>query len=236
MSDYQYSSSLGEFFIMTHPPRHTLYTLAVLASITASWSGYVLYREAHPPERDAPPAIRSDTDIDMADPYGEPEKNTVVQMDTEEYKQNTPLPPRPDTVTSEILLAQQTTDTDSPATAPSPAPPQYPPIEDDRQWTGDTLTLTVNDSTYVIPYTTSITAEQAMDTAVTHYREFSYRGTSYGATLGTFVYEINGTSNDTRARMYWILYHNDAVSHKGISTLILQPFDIITWKYEKEKL
>jgi len=223
---------------MIHPPRHILFTLAIIASISASWSGYTLYRTAHPPERDAPPAIRSDTEMDLFDHYEIPKENVITDKDTGDARDMPLITIQSDTPTIDILPAEGKITPTASTPPPSGTPPDQPPDTQTTQTlSGNTLTIHVGTDTYVIPHTTGITAEQAMDLAVTHYEgSFSYQGTSYGSALGTFVHEINGIAQDSRQRMYWILYHNGAASHKGISTLILEPFDIITWKYEKEKL
>lgn len=50
--------------------------------------------------------------------------------------------------------------------------------------------------------------------------------------MGEFVEEINGLKNDTQAGKYWIYYVNGESAKLGISTQIVKPNDIITWKYE----
>ena len=50
--------------------------------------------------------------------------------------------------------------------------------------------------------------------------------------IGHFVESINGLKNDTQAGTYWIYYLNDKNAQLGISQQIVNPKDIITWKYE----
>ncbi len=53
--------------------------------------------------------------------------------------------------------------------------------------------------------------------------------------MGMFVESINGVKNDNQTQTYWIYYINGAVAKIGISQYIVQPNDIITWKFEKSK-
>ena len=60
---------------------------------------------------------------------------------------------------------------------------------------------------------------------------FTFVEKNYGA-LGFLIEEINGVKNNTRANTYWIYYINGSKATVGVSTYILKPNDIITWKYE----
>lgn len=99
------------------------------------------------------------------------------------------------------------------------------------------ITLQINGKNLHIPYQENLSAESAMKDAHSRYPEsFWYESIEYGGDLGTFVKSINGIAENTREKMYWILYINGKKSNKGISTLILNPNDIIMWNYEKEIL
>lgn len=99
------------------------------------------------------------------------------------------------------------------------------------------VTLQINGKNLQIPYQNNISAESVMKKAHARYPEsFRYESIEYGGDLGTFVQSINGIAENNREKMYWILYINGKKSNKGISTLILNPDDIIMWNYEKEIL
>lgn len=99
------------------------------------------------------------------------------------------------------------------------------------------VSLEINGGTFIIPYTKNMTAEDAMKYTHKKYpQQFWYESIAYGSDLGTFVTSINGTAENYKEKMHWILYINGKKSNKGISTLILNPNDTITWNYEKEIL
>ena len=99
------------------------------------------------------------------------------------------------------------------------------------------VSLKINGNTFTIPYIEKMTAEDTMKYAhETHPQQFWYESIAYGSDLGTFVTSINGTAENYKEKMHWILYINGKKSNKGISTLILNPNDTITWNYEKEIL
>ena len=56
-------------------------------------------------------------------------------------------------------------------------------------------------------------------------------GSEYGD-LGFFVESIGGIKNDKLKGKYWIYYINGEKAKIGISNYIIQPNDIIFWKYE----
>ncbi len=62
-----------------------------------------------------------------------------------------------------------------------------------------------------------------------------FTGHDFG-TLGFFIESIGGIKNDTLKGKYWIYYINGSKAQIGISNYIVQPNDIITWKYEHEKI
>ncbi len=66
-------------------------------------------------------------------------------------------------------------------------------------------------------------------------RGLQIEGTQYG-NLGFFVESIGGIENDKRGGKYWIYYINGAKAQMGISQYVIQPNDIITWKYEHEEI
>ena len=62
-------------------------------------------------------------------------------------------------------------------------------------------------------------------------RGFSFRGRQFPG-LGFLVEEINGLTQNPKEGMYWIYYINGETASVGVSQYILQPNDIIEWKYE----
>lgn len=52
--------------------------------------------------------------------------------------------------------------------------------------------------------------------------------------LGHFVEEINGIKNSPNTGFYWTFYINNQEAKVGISNYILQPNDLITWRYENK--
>ncbi|HYE60165.1 MAG TPA: DUF4430 domain-containing protein, partial [Candidatus Kapabacteria bacterium] len=58
---------------------------------------------------------------------------------------------------------------------------------------------------------------------------------SFGAELGYRVEEINGIASSIKNRKYWIYYINGKKATIGISSYLIHPGDIITWKYEDEE-
>ena len=118
-------------------------------------------------------------------------------------------------------------------------PPETPPsAQTNPEETFEAkVRLEINGTELIIPYRDGMTTEHAMEDAHTKYPEsFWYESIEYGGDLGTFVKSVNGISENPKKRMYWILYINGKKSNKGISTLKLNPDDLIMWNYEKEIL
>jgi len=65
-------------------------------------------------------------------------------------------------------------------------------------------------------------------------RSFSFAGKEYG-NLGFFVESIGDLTNRELKDRYWIYYINGKKAQVGISNYIIQPNDIITWKYETDE-
>lgn len=63
-------------------------------------------------------------------------------------------------------------------------------------------------------------------------RGFSFKGKQFPG-LGFFVEEINGLVQNPKERTYWIYYINGETASVGASQYIVQPNDIIEWRYEK---
>lgn len=59
---------------------------------------------------------------------------------------------------------------------------------------------------------------------------FTY--TDFGSHMGIFIDSINGRVSDTKKNLYWIYYINGVEAKIGVSNYIIQPNDIIEWKYE----
>ena len=63
-------------------------------------------------------------------------------------------------------------------------------------------------------------------------QDFQFSGRDFFG-IGFFVEEINHVKENTQKRIYWIFYVNDQKAKVGISSYIIQPNDVILWKYEK---
>lgn len=66
--------------------------------------------------------------------------------------------------------------------------------------------------------------------------DLSFQTRNYGGNLGHFITAIQGKKNNDEPGKYWIYYINDKKATVGISTYILQPHDIIEWKYEESEI
>lgn len=58
----------------------------------------------------------------------------------------------------------------------------------------------------------------------------SFHARDFGGSLGKFIDEINGVKNTSDH--FWIYYINNKKASVGVSNYVLQPDDVITWKYE----
>ncbi len=170
------------------------------------------------------------------------EKNPIIsKSDTKEIDTGiigtntyTALPNHQSPITNHTIKSQKSPPKPlNPHTTTTSTPPDINPEEIFEA----SITLEINDLTLPLPYFDSMTAEDAMREAMERYPDkFSYSGTTYGPGLGTFVKEINGIAENYTDKMHWILYINGKKSNKGISSLTLNPGDIIKWNYEKEIL
>ena len=57
----------------------------------------------------------------------------------------------------------------------------------------------------------------------------------FSAGLGAFVEEIDGWANDSKTNLFWIYYINGQTAKLGVSSIKLNPNDIISWRYEQGK-
>lgn len=96
-----------------------------------------------------------------------------------------------------------------------------------------TSTFYVNEQKYELTLAKNNTVQQAMN-LLSQKTNFTFSGKQY-ATLGFFVDEINGLKNNPKTNQYWIYYINGQSANVGVSSYIIQPNDIITWKYETSK-
>lgn len=93
--------------------------------------------------------------------------------------------------------------------------------------------IKIENTTYDLQLTITTTVYNAMR-LLQQDSEFSFNGKNYGS-LGFFVEEINGIKNNQQNNKYWIYYINGESSKVGVSSYVLKPNDIITWKYENYK-
>jgi exopolysaccharide biosynthesis protein len=90
--------------------------------------------------------------------------------------------------------------------------------------------LYVEEKNYEISVPENTTVYGLMD-SLKQRGDISFNGKS-SAEFGFFVEEINGKKNSADTNTYWIYYINDKAAAVGISSYVLKPGDIISWKYE----
>ena len=93
------------------------------------------------------------------------------------------------------------------------------------------IKLQVNGREYFFRTANELNLENAMN-FIARDTDFTFSGKKFGGDLGLFVEEINGVKNNSDK--YWVYYINDTKAQVGISNYIIQPNDLIEWKYEKE--
>lgn len=98
---------------------------------------------------------------------------------------------------------------------------------------GENYTLIVGDKQYQISLPGQPTAYDLM-LALKRRGDFDFQGKG-SAGLGWFVEAINGVKNNSFKNIFWFFYVNGQSSNVGISSYVLKPNDVISWKYEKSK-
>jgi len=114
------------------------------------------------------------------------------------------------------------------STQPQPDSPQPTPA---KQAVQERVALKVLDKTYTQAFVKDQTAYEFMK-ALEESQDFKFDGKDYGPEMGFFVQSINNQANDNAKNLYWVFYLNDKKSDVGISSIKLNPNDVITWKYE----
>ncbi|TSC56271.1 MAG: Uncharacterized protein Greene071421_274 [Parcubacteria group bacterium Greene0714_21] len=105
-----------------------------------------------------------------------------------------------------------------------------------RQNLGQALlntTLGFPDAKYEVFVPVGSTVYDLMDKASKQYG-FSFSGESFPG-MGFFVEEIKGVRQNPGKGLYWIYYINGEKSQVGVSSYILKPYDVISWKYGDEE-
>lgn len=74
------------------------------------------------------------------------------------------------------------------------------------------------------------TAYDSLEKLAEREDEVTYSGTDYGGEMGYFVESINGKQSDSQA--FWKLYRNNKATQKGISSIIPDDGDELTFAYE----
>lgn len=91
------------------------------------------------------------------------------------------------------------------------------------------VSLKVQEKTYTIKIKEGSSAYELM-------KQLQIQGLQFSGVehigIGFYVSEINGLTEDKKARSYWTLYINGKESNVGVSALTLKSDDIIEWKYE----
>ena len=97
---------------------------------------------------------------------------------------------------------------------------------------GIQVVLEVPEKRYELVVSQASTAYQAMGAA--QEQGLDFKGRNFLG-MGFFVQEINGLRENPRQGKYWIYYINSKKATVGVSTYIVQPYDVISWKYEDEE-
>lgn len=87
---------------------------------------------------------------------------------------------------------------------------------------------------YKISTSQKITVLEAMKIA--EKQGLVLKSKDYGAPLGILIEGINGINNDPKTQKYWTLYVNNKMSQVGVSSTMVSPGDVITWKHENTTL
>lgn len=95
------------------------------------------------------------------------------------------------------------------------------------------ITFKINEQTYSLNLPAHSTAYDAMQKLIKDKKITAQMKEFSG--MGYFVEEINGIKNNNQTGEYWIYYINGQSAQIGISSYLLKPNDLITWKYEKSK-
>jgi hypothetical protein len=171
-----------------------------------------------------------------------PKKNNQTIIKTKSVKENlqltnkivTSTPFKPSTNTAD-KTEQTTTKTNKPINLfPTKINPPLAKINKQTAPTDSTQntvssTFYVNNEKYDFKIPPNSTVYDAMK-ILSQQANFKFNGKNYG-NLGFLTEEINGIKNGQQNK-YWIYYINGESAKVGISSYIIKPNDIITWKYE----
>jgi len=94
-----------------------------------------------------------------------------------------------------------------------------------------TATLVIGNQQYQMEVTSSSTVYDLM-VNLKNKGDVNFTANNYTG-MGELIEEINGIKGDTKTNTYWIYYINGKSATEGISSYIVKPNDVITWKYEK---
>lgn len=131
----------------------------------------------------------------------------------------TAMPPEP--VTPELAITPTVTPaTSTPSLAAGPVPATVEPTIDSVP-----ALLPV----YQFTVTATGTVLEAMKTHQTTKPAFTFAGREFTG-LGLLVESINGQSSANG--FYWTLYINNTLADRGVSTAMVYPDDLITWRYQ----
>lgn len=91
--------------------------------------------------------------------------------------------------------------------------------------------LEVDGQTYVATFSKNLNVYEFMK-KLQNESDFNFESKDFGGALGYFVNKINDVENSKEK--YWIYYINGEKAKIGVSSYIIQPNDIISWKYEND--
>jgi len=93
--------------------------------------------------------------------------------------------------------------------------------------------LFIQDVEYEIFVTQGSTAYDLLEIAAKQYG-LRFEGRDFMG-LGFFVEELDGVAENPREQMHWIYYINNEKAKVGVSSYVIQPNDVIQWRYEKSE-
>lgn len=205
-------------FIRQHKWHLVIFLILISVATTSGLLSYQSDRDLNP----KPNTITNKSTIEIEST--KPEENYPTKLSSQDtfLKVNEKkIPPKnketPIETQAEITLVNNKADTDTEISETKTIP----------------ATLAINDTTYQLNINPGSSVYELMEEAKK--TGLNYQTKNFGSGLGYFVEEINNIKQKPRENLYWIYYINGAKAQIGISNYIIQPNDLITWKYEEDE-
>jgi hypothetical protein len=192
--------------------------LIILIFISVSTSAYLLSTPSHN-KNTSPPATNTTSST--------PKLNTTEDLTPAILENN-------DNTPHKIIEKKPEIKTTETTKVPDSKPPATTDITPPELQTEETVPITfiIEGAEYATKVKPNSTAYEAMN-ALREANKISFSTKSFSG-LGYFIEEINGVKNSPRTGFYWTYYINNQEAKVGISTYIIKPNDIITWKFENK--